>query len=68
MKCPTCGSIVPDIKAKCADCGKETDQLYQGENKPVYCGGCGGKREAKQRKAAKRKEDKAVKAAEDKGA
>ena len=64
MKCPTCGSIVPDIKAKCADCGAETDQFEHG--KPVYCGSCGGKRKARQRKAAKRKEDKAVKAVEDK--
>ena len=64
MKCPTCGSIVPDIHAMCADCGKETDQFEQG--KPVRCGSCGGKRKAKQRKAAQRKADKAVKPVEDK--
>ena len=64
MKCPTCGSEVPEIRAKCADCGKETRQPELG--KAVYCGGCGGKRKAKQRKAAQRKADKAVKPVEDK--
>ena len=66
MKCPTCGSEVPEIRAKCAGgCGKETNQLEQG--KPVYCGSCGGKRKAKQRaKAARAKEAKAVKPKEDK--
>ena len=69
MKCPTCGSEVPDIHAKCADCGKETRQLEQGGT--VYCAQCGGKRKAKQRKAAQRKaaraaENKAVKPVEDK--
>ena len=65
MKCPTCGSEVPDIRAKCAGgCGKETNQLEQGQT--VYCAQCGGKRKNKQRKAAQRKADKAVKPVEDK--
>ena len=65
MKCPTCGSEVPEIRAKCADCKKETKQLEQG--KVVYCGSCGGKRKAKQRaKAARAAANKAVKPVEDK--
>ena len=75
MKCPTCGSEVPEILAKCADCGEKTKQPELG--KPVYCGSCGGKRKAKQRakalrqaqdKAARAAANKAVKPVEDKGA
>lgn len=68
MKCPTCGSIVPDVHARCADCGKETNQFEQG--KLVYCGSCGGKRKLKARasKARKPKASKAVRPVEDKGA
>ena len=65
MKCPTCGSEIPDKFAKCADCKKLTRQLDQG--KKVYCPTCAGKRKlAGRQKAVKAKEDKAVKAAEDK--
>jgi len=56
---------MPDQYAKCADCGKETPELDQGQT--VYCASCGGKRRAKQQaKAAKKAADKAVKPAEDK--
>jgi len=61
MKCPTCGSEVPDRYARCADCGAETTQLDHGQI--IYCASCGGKRKAKQRAAIKTK---AVKPKEDK--
>lgn len=66
MKCPTCGSIVPDRYAKCEDCGKLTPQLYY-EGQTVLCGRCGGKRRAARlAKAAKPRANKAVKPVEDK--
>lgn len=66
MKCPTCGSIVPDRYAKCEDCGKITLQLYV-EGTTVLCGRCGGKaRAARLAKALKSKENKAVKPVSDK--
>ena len=65
MKCPRCRNEAPELKALCADCGKETRQLEQGGI--VYCPTCGGKRKAKQRaKAARAAENKAVKPVEDK--
>jgi len=69
MKCSKCGSEIPDVYAKCADCKRPTNQLDNG--KKVYCGLCGGKRKAKDRaeaaaKAIKAKSDKAIKPSEDK--
>ena len=73
MKCPLCRSIVPEIYAKCADCGKETLEIEQGQT--VYHSACSGKRRArrlakalkpKTTKALRPTQDKAVKPVEDK--